>query len=156
MSQQSFDLTRISVADRILGVGALLFVIDSFLPWQSVCVKNIIVSVCVTASLWGGTAAIVGTLAGVCAILLLVFVVGSALGFELGSMANAGIVLAGATSVLALIKWLSVIGKDIGLGGWLGLILLLVIAAGAVMKLQSSGGLAAPPAAPGGPPPPPA
>jgi len=119
----------------IVFVVALLFLGDTFVAWQRVCVQSVNVglplSFCVRLNAWHGTAAGLGTIAGIAAILLLLWE-----GIRLaGTDLNVGVqhrvvttVLAGAIVVAAVLKWALVLGKFAGPGAWLGLILAAVLA----------------------------
>jgi hypothetical protein len=49
----TFDMSKLTTADKILlGAGALFF-IDTFLRWQKFfCIKSVFISGCATASAW--------------------------------------------------------------------------------------------------------
>src|SRR5207248_1021036 len=114
MAQQpSFTMSKLGSAERILLVGSLLLVIDSFLPWQHVCVCG----VCVPASwsAWGGSAAFLGVLMSLGAIGLLLFVVAGAAGMagSLGSQAaTIGSALVAGTVFFGLLKFLFAVTHD--------------------------------------------
>jgi hypothetical protein len=137
MSQRpSFDLKKISTADKILLGGTLLMFIDTLLPWQRACV-----GICVTINAWGGNGAFAGVLLGLFIIALLIGGVVTAAGVAVPPGVSVSAVMAGltfGTVFFALIKFLFVIGNFIGYGAWIGLILAIVIAYGGFMKMQEA------------------
>src|SRR5207249_2206690 len=88
----SFDLARLTSADKIIvGSSALLFV-DSFLRWQRQCgtFRLLHVTVCtVNANEWGGHAALGGVLAALLTLALLAWKVAEASGVDFGLGAGA-------------------------------------------------------------------
>jgi hypothetical protein len=137
----SFDLTRLTTADKILLVASALLFIDSFLPWQRVCVgANVFrISLCASASEWGGTAAAAGVLAALFTIALLAWKIISLAAVDMNfgvSPSNIGAGLVLGTSVLTILKFILVIGKALSFGAWIGLILALAVAYGGYMKMQ--------------------
>ena len=137
----SFDLTRLTTADKILlGASALLF-IDSFLPWQRVCVgPNVFrISLCASANEWGGNAAWAGVLAALFIIALLAWKIINLLSVDVNfgaSPANIGAGLVLGAFLFTFLKFILVIGKALSYGAWFGLILALAIAYGGYMKMQ--------------------
>src|SRR6266571_1665564 len=60
-----FDMSKVSTNDKILLGVTAAFLIDSFLPWQRVCVSvGALGKVCGSASAWGGSASWAGVIAG--------------------------------------------------------------------------------------------
>jgi hypothetical protein len=135
----SFDMTKLTTADKILLGGALLFVINSFLPWQRACVGEGAFRFCASFSAWGGTASWLGVLAGLLAILLLL-----AGGLSLAGVAMPPTMpvptvmswLAFGTALVAVLKFLLVVTESVFFFAFIGLILALVIAYGGWMKTQ--------------------
>ncbi|MBA3551965.1 MAG: hypothetical protein H0W27_03715 [Actinobacteria bacterium] len=158
----SMDLSKLSTADKILLGAGLLFVIDTFLPWQRVCVEGFgdFPGVCASASAWGGNGAFAGVLAAIFAIALIAWVgmhvAGAGVNLNVNmSPAMITAILAAGAVLFGLIKFLLVITNSPGFGAFLGIVLLVAIAYGGYMKWQESK-LALPPAAtqpPPGPPP---
>jgi hypothetical protein len=141
----SFDLTRVSTADKILLGGSLLMFIDSFLPWQRVCLG--ILGICPSANAWGGNGSFFGVMLGLFTIALLIGQIMNVAGVAMPPGVPVSTVLAGltfGTVLFALLKFLIVIGKSGSYGAWIGLILAIVIAYGGYMKMQE--GKATPPA----------
>jgi hypothetical protein len=139
----SFDMAKLTTADKILAGGSLLLFIDSFLPWQRACVEvailNQTVGGCASRSAWGGDGAFAGVLMGLFALLLLAGTLAAASGMSLPVTIPLSTVLAGLTAgtvLFGIIKFLLVIGNHPGFGAWIGLILILVVAYGGYMKMQ--------------------
>ncbi|MFB3739354.1 MAG: hypothetical protein ACE14W_10385, partial [Candidatus Velamenicoccus archaeovorus] len=82
MAQSSgFDMSKMSTATKVLGAAAVLLLIDSFLPWQRVCVGIPgLVEVCPSASMWGGSGSFFGFIAGILDIILIVWLVFTLMG----------------------------------------------------------------------------
>ena len=144
--QPSFTMSKLWSAERILLVGSLLLLIDSFLPWQHLCV----VRVCVRGSwnAWGGSGGFLGVLMSLCAIGLVLFVVASASGVAstLGTQATTiGSVLVAGTVFFGVLKFLFAVTHHSAIFAWFGLILLVVIAYGGYMRMQEPEARQAPP-----------
>ena len=157
MSQSSgFDWSKMSTASRILIIAGAIYIIDLFLPWQSVDL-GVLGSVTVN-----GVHGI-----GVLNLLLAIALVA----WEGMSLANVDVkapralVSAGLAAAIVLFTILKILvdSDAIYLFAWIGLILALVIGYGGWMRWQehqasgggmggSSTGGTAPPAMPGGPP----
>jgi hypothetical protein len=141
----SFDLTKVSTADKILLGGALLMFIDTFLAWQRVCLG--ILGICPSANAWGGNGSFFGVMLGLFTLALLIGEIMTVAGVAMPPGVPVSTVLAGltfGTVLFAVIKFLIVIGKEGSYGAWIGLILAIVIAYGGYMKMQE--GRAVPPA----------
>jgi hypothetical protein len=157
----SFDTSKLSTADKILGGASLLLFIDSFLSWQKVCAPKEIsqligINACVRASAWGGNGAFAGVLMALLSLLLLAGVVAMVMGYELPLTIPTSTVMAGLTAgtvLFGLIKFLFVVGNHIAFAAWVGLILLIAVAYGGYMKMQEQ--KAIPPTQGFTPPPPP-
>jgi len=148
-SRASFDLSKMSTADKILLGGAFLFFIDLILPWQRVCVSFLGVKGCGSATAYGGNGGWAGWLAGIFSLLLLVWSVLNLMGVNLEVGVPASTVsaaLVAGTVLFGLLKFLLVITNHSFIGAWLGLILLIAIAYGAYMKMQEPKGTVLPPA----------
>jgi hypothetical protein len=110
-----------------------LFLVDTFLPWQRVCLSlsgnGFRFGGCFSAGAWSGTAAHFGQAAGIFAIiatgLLGVRVGGVDLGAG-GRTLTKGAVYA--MAIAASVKWVAVMGKLESVGAWFGILLLLAIA----------------------------
>jgi hypothetical protein len=135
----SFDLTKLSTADKILLGGSLLMFIDTFLPWQRVCLG--ILGICPSANAWGGNGSFAGVLLGLFTIALLIGEIMVVGGVAMPPNIPVSTVMGGVTLgtvLFALIKFLIVIGKSGSYGAWIGLILAIVIAYGGYMKMQEA------------------
>jgi hypothetical protein len=157
MAQQSpsFNMNRLSSADRILLVATALFFIDTFLPWQRACVSLAGFSACGSFSAWGGRAAALGVIAALFSIALLAWLVMNALGMNLSTgMAPSRLssILVGGTVVFGVLKFILAATDHGGYGAWIGLILLIAIGYGGYMKMQEPQPVVAPPPAPPVPP----
>ena len=155
----TFDMSKLTTADRILlGAGALFF-IDTFLRWQKFfCIKSVFISGCATASAWNGNGSFAGVLAALFSLALIAWIIlhvaGVNLEFGVPASTIASVLVLG-TVLFAIIKFLFVIGNHSSYGAWLGLILTLVIIYGGYMKMQEPKTAGSAPPAMGGPPPPP-
>jgi hypothetical protein len=155
MSQSgAFDWSKMSTASRILIVAGALYIIDLFLPWQSVDVGL----GSVTANGVHG----IGVLNLLLAIALVAWEVMAVAGVEINapkSLISAA--LAGGIVLFTILK-IIVDSEAMAIFAWIGLILALVIGYGGWMRWQehqasggdmggSSTGGTAPPPMPGGP-----
>ena len=142
----SFDLTKVSTADKILLGGSLLMFIDTLLPWQRVCVG--ILGICPSANAWGGNGSFAGVLLGLLTIALLIAEVLLVAGVAMPPGVPLPSVITGVTFgtvLFALIKFLIVIGNSGSYGAWIGLILAIAIAYGGFMKMQEGKAVSPPP-----------
>lgn len=152
--RSSFNVSKLSSADKILLGAAVLLLIDSFIPWQRACfsVGNIQVG-CPSASMWSGNGSFLGVLTGIFLIVLIVWLGANAAGvsMQVGMPASSvtSILVAG-TVLFGIIKFFLSAFNHGWLGAWIGLILLLGIAYGGYMKMQEPSATAAPPATGGG------
>ncbi len=149
MAQQSsgFDMSKLSTASKILLGGGILYVIDTFLPWNRVCVDLGALggNICASA---GGTHGI-GILNLLLAAAIVVWEGLSLAGVDVPApkgMVSAG--LAGALLVFTILK-IIVDSEALALFAFVGIALALVIAYGGWMRWQQ-GTVAAPPPAGGG------
>lgn len=150
MAQSSgFDMSKMSAASKILLGGGVLFLIDTFLPWQRVCFELAgITGGCVSANAWGGNGGFAGLLAGLLVIALIVW---EAIGLA-GTSVNVGIPASKLSAyigfgvlVFAALKFILVIGNSAGFGSYIGLVLALAVGYGAWMRFQEPAGAAPPP-----------
>src|SRR5439155_3918187 len=106
----TFDMSKLTTADRILlGAGALFF-IDTFLRWQKFfCIKSVFISGCATASAWNGNGGFAGVLAALFSLALIAWIVlhvaGVNLEFGVAASTIASVLVLG-TVLFALIKFL--------------------------------------------------
>jgi hypothetical protein len=139
MTQQrlAFDMSKVRTADRILAVAGLLFFIDSFLPWQRVCVGAGQFSFCGSASAWSGNASVAGVLAGLFTLALIAWEALQIFEVNLGPGVPAhavGAGVAGGVVLFTLLKFLLIVGNNVFVFGFIGLVLALAIGYGAFLK----------------------
>jgi hypothetical protein len=149
-----FDMASMSLADKLLLGGAVLLVIDIFMPWQGVCANlgPIGGSFCVNAKATGGDAGFLGVLMLIGALGLIVWEIMGAMGQtkDMGGMSPSKIggFLGLGVAILGLLKFLFSAFSYGRWGAWVGLVLILVIAYGAFLKLKESGAMPMSPPAP--------
>lgn len=155
-----FDMSKMSIASKIIMGGGILLLIDSFLDWQRVCfdfggVAGLGNS-CGGVNAWSGNGSTFGLLMGLCVIVLLIWeamqVAGASGNIKLPiSASKASAYLGFGVVGFGILKLIIVLTSDVkpSLFGWVGLILILAVGYGAWMKFQEPE-TAAPPAAPGG------
>ena len=157
----SFDMNKLTTAEKILGVAGLVFFIDTFLPWQTFDPGFGLGSI--TCSAWECNGGALGVLAALLSLVLVVWIVLQVAGVTMNITVDRRMVtvgLAAGTVLFGLLKFLIALTGDLGLGwaAWVGLILLLALAYGAYMKWQEPREALPPttgtmPPAPGPPPP---
>jgi hypothetical protein len=144
-----FDISRMSTAEKLLAGGGILLLIDSFLPWQSVCLDLSSLggeNICTGASMWSGSGAFAGVIAGLLTIALIVVgilsMTGSMADMSMGTLSADKLVgfLGAGAFVFGILKFLFAVANQPGYGAFIGLVLLLAIGYGAWQKIQSSGG----------------
>jgi hypothetical protein len=122
-------LKKLSLNSQLVLLGSILYVIVSFLNWQSVSG--------ITATEWNG----VGTIAGLIVLILLAWEL--ARGFDLkvaiGSLSPGlvSVVLAEALLLFSLIKFLNISYR--AYGAWLGLVLAIGIGVVAFLRAKEEG-----------------
>jgi hypothetical protein len=156
MSQSGgFDWSKMSTASRILIIAGAIYIIDLFLPWQSV---DFGIDTLTVSGVHG-----IGVLNLLLAIALVAWEVMAIAGVEVNapkSLISAA--LAGGIVLFTILK-IIVDSEAMAIFAWIGLILALVIGYGGWMRWQehqasgggmggSSTGGTAPPPMPGGPP----
>jgi hypothetical protein len=152
-----FDMSRVSIASKILMGAGILLLIDSFLQWQRVCVEFAGISGCSGVSAWAGSGSFFGLLMGLCLIALLILEVmeaaGAAENLKLPiSPSKASAYLGFGVVIFGVLKLIIVLTSDVkpSLFGWVGLVLILAVGYGAWMRFQEPETAAPPPMAPGG------
>ena len=146
----SFDMSKMSTASKILLGGGVLFLIDTFLPWQRVCVDLGALggNVCGSASGASG----IGIINLLLALALVVWEGLAIAGVNLPGVPKTriSVALAGGIVVFTLLKIL-VDSEALFLFAFVGIVLALVIGYGGWMRWQE-GDVASPPAphSPGG------
>ena len=154
-----FDMSKMSMAGKIIAGAGILLLIDSFLQWQKVCFDfggiTGLGRTCGGVNAWSGSGSFFGLLMGICVIVLLVWeglqMAGSAGNIKLPvSPSKASAYLGFGVVGFGVLKLLIVLTSAVkpSLFGWLGLILILAVGYGAWMRFQEPEG--APPAAASG------
>jgi hypothetical protein len=138
----SFDMSKLSTADKILLGGSALFLIDSFLPWQRVCIEVAGFSAgCASANAWGGDASWAGILASLLATLLLLASVAGLAGVAMPPTMPMPMVmswLAFGTALFGVLKFLLIITNEAYFFAYLGVLIALGLAYGGWMKMQEA------------------
>jgi hypothetical protein len=136
-----FDLSRMSTATKILLGGSLLYLIDSFLPWNRICFAGF----CASANLWNG----VGFIAALLAILILIMELLTVANVEvnIGDARSRSMIEAGLAGGVLLFTILKVIidSEALSFGAWIGIILALAIAYGGYLRWTEAQVMAPPP-----------
>ena len=154
-----FDMSKMSMADKIVLGGGILLLLDSFLSWQKVCVSFDGVAglgdVCGKANAWGGNGGFFGLLMGIALIVLvgweIMQITGSAGNVKVPvSASKATAYLGFGAAALGLLKFILAVTNHGALFAYVGLILILGVAYGSWMKFQEPEGAAPPAAASGG------
>jgi hypothetical protein len=127
---------------QIMLIGAVLLLIDLFLPWQDFDIGGLAdeFGVDATFSGWRG----VGVILGLVTILLLAWLIVRLASVNIPlpvSTAMSGALLGTLVLIFAVIKILTILGDEATIWAWVGLILAIVIAAGAWMEVQAAGGI---------------
>jgi hypothetical protein len=155
-----FDMSKMSLASKLIMGAGILLLIDSFLDWQRVCfdfggVAGLGKS-CGGVNAWSGSGSAFGLLMGLCLIVLLIWealqIAGAGGNINLPiSASKAGAYLGFGVVVFGILKLILVLTSAVkpSLFGWVGLILVLALGYGAWMKFQEPE-IAPPPAAPTG------
>jgi hypothetical protein len=142
------NFAELSKGTKVLLVGGLLLLIDSFLAWQQVSAGVGNFKITASANMWHG----IGVLAGLLVIALLVWeglqVAGIISRLELPvSAALISVGLAAATALFVIIKFL-IANEARHWPAWIGLILAIVVAGGGWLKFGESAAAAPTPSAP--------
>lgn len=154
-----FDMSKMSMADKIVLGGGILLLLDSFLSWQKVCVSfgglAGLGNVCGKANAWGGNGGFFGLLMGIVLIVLIVWevmqIAGSAGSIKLPVSASKGTAYLGfGAAAFGLIKFILAVTNHGALFAYVGVILILGVAYGSWMKFQEPESSAPPAAASGG------
>ncbi|MHB9089745.1 MAG: hypothetical protein ACYC5A_11115 [Thermoleophilia bacterium] len=142
------DLSKLSMSDKLIGVGAIISVISTFLPWYGWSTSDFlgVSGASMSASLWdtsGGMAFIIMA-AGLVAIAVIVLRM-----MDIFDLSDQGVpegiamlAVSGLAALFTLIRLLSIpggagimgVGRSWGL--WVGLIGAAIFVAGGVMKFQ--------------------
>jgi hypothetical protein len=127
---------------QIMLIGAVLLLIDLFLPWQDFDIGGIADELGVDASFsgWRGFA---GVVLGLLTIVLLAWLIVRLASVNIPlpvSTAMTGGLLGTLILIFGIIKILSILGDEATIWAWIGLILCVVIAVGAWRTVQEAGG----------------
>jgi hypothetical protein len=128
---------------QIMLIGAVLLLIDLFLPWQDFDIGGIADELGVDASFsgWRGFA---GVVLGLLTIVLLAWLIVRLASVNIPlpvSTAMTGGLLGTLILIFGIIKILTILGDEATIWAWIGLILCVVIAVGAWRTVQEAGGV---------------
>ena len=128
---------------QLMLVGAVLLLIDLFLPWQDFDVGGIAdeLGVDATFSGWRGFA---GVVLGLLTIVLLAWLIVRLASVNIPlpvSTAMSAAVLGTLILIFAIIKLLTILGDEQTIWAWIGVALAVLIAVGAFMTVQEAGGV---------------
>jgi hypothetical protein len=128
---------------QIMLVGAVLLLIDLFLPWQDFDVGGIAdeLGVDATFSGWRGFA---GVVLGLLTIVLLAWLIVRLASVDIPlpvSTAMTGALLGTLILIFAIIKIITILGDEATIWAWIGLGLAVVIAVGSFQVVQEAGGV---------------
>jgi hypothetical protein len=142
------NFAELSNGTKVLLVGGLLLLIDSFLAWQQVSAGVGEFKITASANMWHG----IGVLAGLLVIALLIWeglqVAGITNQLQLPvSVALISVGLAAATALFVIIKFL-IANEARHWPAWIGLILAIVVAGGGWLRFGESAAAAPTPSAP--------
>jgi hypothetical protein len=142
------NFAELSNGTKVLLVGGLLLLIDSFLAWQQVSAGVGDFKITASANMWHG----IGVLAGLLVLALLIWeglqVAGITMQLQLPvSVALISVGLAAATALFVIIKFL-IANEARHWPAWIGLILAIVVAGGGWLRFGESAAAAPTPSAP--------
>jgi hypothetical protein len=128
---------------QIMLVGAVLLLIDLFLPWQDFDVGGIAdeLGVDATFSGWRGFA---GVVLGLLTIIVLAWCIVRLASVDIPlpvSTAMTAALLGTLVLIFAIIKILTILGDEQTIWAWIGLVLAVVVAVGAFQTVQEAGGV---------------
>jgi uncharacterized membrane protein len=128
---------------QIMFVGAILLLIDLFLPWQDFDVGGIADELGVDAT-WSGWRGFAGVVLGLLTIIVLAWCIVRLASVDIPlpvSTAMTAALLGTLVLIFAIIKFLSILGDEQTIWAWVGLVLAIVIAVGAFQTVQEAGGV---------------
>ena len=128
---------------QIMLVGAILLLIDLFLPWQDFDVGGIADELGVDAT-WIGWHGFAGVVLGLLTIIVLAWCIVRLASVDIPlpvSTAMTAALLGTLVLIFAIIKMLSILGDEQTIWAWIGLVLAIVIAVGAFQTVQEAGGV---------------
>jgi hypothetical protein len=144
----SFDIAAMSMATKGVLITGILLLIDSFLPWQRVCIEFLGQGACASASAWGGNGGWAGFIMGVLLIVLILFEVSKLANMSMQlpiEPSKATAYLGFAVVAFGVIKFLLVISNNPGFGAWIGVILLAGLGYFSFLYLKAEEAVVAPP-----------
>ena len=124
---------------QIMLVGAILLLIDLFLPWQSFDFPEPISDVN-----WSGWRGFAGVVLGLLTIIVLAWCIVRLASVDIPlpvSTAMTAALLGTLVLIFAIIKILTILGDEQTIWAWLGLVLAIVVAVGAWQTVQEAGGV---------------
>jgi hypothetical protein len=127
---------------QLMLIGAVLLLIDLFLPWQDFDIGGLAdeFGVDATFSGWRG----VGIVLGLLTIVLLAWLIVRIASVDIPlpvSTAMTGALLGTLILIFAIIKLLTILGDEATIWAWVGVALAVLIAVGAFMTVQEAGGV---------------
>jgi hypothetical protein len=128
---------------QIMLVGAVLLLIDLFLPWQDFDVGGVADELGVDAT-WSGWHGFTGVVLGLLTIVLLAWVIVRLASVNIPlpvSTAMTAALLGTLILIFAIIKILTILGDEQTIWAWIGLVLAIVVAVGAWQTVQEAGGI---------------
>jgi hypothetical protein len=128
---------------QVMLIGAVLLLIDLFLPWQDFDIGGLAdeFGVDATFSGWRGFA---GVVLGLLTIVLLAWIIVRLASVNIPlpvSTAMTAALLGTLILIFAVIKILTILGDEATIWAWIGLILAVVVAVGAFRTVQEAGGI---------------
>jgi len=128
---------------QIMLVGAILLLIDLFLPWQDFDVGGIADELGVDAT-WSGWHGFAGVVLGLLTIIVLAWCIVRLASVDIPlpvSTAMTAALLGTLVLIFAIVKILTILGDEQTIWAWIGLVLAIVIAVGAFQTVQEAGGV---------------
>jgi hypothetical protein len=128
---------------QLMLIGAVLLLIDLFLPWQDFDVGGIADELGVDAT-WSGWHGFAGVVLGLLTIVLIAWLIVRLASVNIPlpvSTAMTGALLGTLILIFGIIKILTILGDEATIWAWIGLILCVVIAVGAFRTVQEAGGV---------------
>jgi hypothetical protein len=149
-SKPSFDIAAMSMAMKGILIVGILLLIDSFLPWQRVCVEFLGQSACGSLSAWSGNGSWAGTIMGILLIVLILFEVSKLANMSMQlpiEPSKASAYLGFAVVGFGVLKFLLALFGDVsaGFGAWIGIVLLAALGYFSFLYLKAEETAVAPP-----------
>lgn len=142
------DLSKLSTSDKVIGIGAIVAIIATFLPWYGWSSTDLfgVGGVSVSANLWDSSGGMAFLILAAGAVALAVLVLRMLDVFDLSDQGiPEGLVMLGAAGVAALFTLIrlasvpggaGIVGVGRSWGLWVGLVAAAIFVVGAVMKFQ--------------------